>query len=93
MTKFFFFRAQYNGDLRVELNLIHEIQEDTRKEKKKQRLNLMWCKLEDRKDKHDGKLVPNWDDSYCVVDSLQNKAYSKELNEKLISRMWNVTRA
>jgi len=53
----------------------------------------MWCKLEDRKDKHDGKLVPNWDDSYCVVDSLQNKAYSKELNEKLISRMWNVTRA
>jgi len=47
---------------------------------------------EARKDKEQGKLAPNLDGPYRVVDSFQNGAYKlEELNGRLIPRTWNTT--
>jgi len=106
------FEEEHNsGNLKVDLDLIHEIKEDAwvrenaAKGRTTQRYNsrvkarelrkgdLVWIKVgEERKCREEGKLTPNWDDPFWVVDTLKNRAYKlKELSGKLISRMWNNT--
>jgi len=49
-------------------------------------------RLEARKNKQDGKLAPNWDGPFRVVDAFQNEAYKlEELGGKLIPRIWSAT--
>jgi len=56
-------------------------------------IDLVWWKLgKARKSKLDGKLEPNWEGTYRVVDSLYIEAYNlKELNCKLLLRTLNAT--
>ena len=59
-----------------------------------QRGDLVWRKIgEARRDnKKEGKLAPNWDGPYRVMDTFHNEAYKlEELGGKLIPRIWNVT--
>jgi len=58
-----------------------------------QRDNLVWRKVgEARRNKQKGKLAPNWDGPFRIVDAFQNGAYKlEELGGKLIPRTWNVT--
>jgi len=42
------------------------------------------------KDKTEGKLAPDWEGPFRVVDSLHNRVYKlEELGGKLIPKMWN----
>ena len=92
------------GSLRVNLDLVQEVQEEARvreeaaklraarryntrlRERSFQKSDLVWRKVgEARKNMNEGKLVPNWDGSFRVVDTFYNGVYKlEELSGKLI---------
>ena len=55
--------------------------------------DLVWRMRNDAiKDPTQGKLAPNWEGPFRIVENLKNGAYRLEmLDEKLISRTWNVS--
>jgi len=58
-----------------------------------QRGDLVWRKFGDaRRNKQDGKLAPNWDGPFRIVQTYNNGAYKiEELGGKLLPRTWNAT--
>ena len=55
--------------------------------------DLVWRSVgQARKNRTEGKLAPNWDGPYRIIESLQNGAYRLEqLDDTPIPRTWNAT--